>query len=67
MLPLFSLQKGRVKVKEELRLISIGFPLSEALSICYSLKKEGTLEDFIQQQEKEYRKQCEQLAKEAIG
>ena len=59
--------KGRDILKEELRLISIGFPLSEALSICYSLKKEGTLEEFIQQQEKEYRKQCEQLAKEALG
>lgn len=54
-------------MKEELRLISIGFPLSEAVSICYSLRKDGTLEQFIQEQEKKYRRECEKIAAESVG
>lgn len=54
-------------MKDELRLISIGFPLSDAVSICYSLRKEGTLEAFIREQEKKYHRECEKIAAEAIG
>lgn len=50
----------------EQRLISIGFPLSDAVSICHSLRKEGTLEEFVIEQEREYRKLCAEIAKEAI-
>lgn len=51
---------------EEHRLISIGIPLSEALGICHALRKEGTLERFVEEKEKEYRKLCEQIALEVM-
>ena len=51
---------------EEQRLIRIGFPLSEATAICHTMRKEGTLQQFVEDQEKEYRKLCEEIVKEAI-
>lgn len=42
-------------MSEEQRLISIGFPLEDALTICYSLRKEGTLRQFVEEQEKAHR------------
>lgn len=40
---------------EEQRLISIGFPISDALSVCHSLRKDGTLQSFVEEKEKEFR------------
>lgn len=51
---------------EEHRLISIGFPLSEAIGICHYLRKEGTLEKFVEEKEKEYRKLCEETVLEVM-
>ena len=64
--PLFLL-KGSGIVKEELRLIRIGYPLSEAVGIVFQKRKDGDLEKFILEQEKEYHRQCEKIAKEVIG
>lgn len=64
--PLFYFAKGVFKVHEELRLISIGFPLSEALGICHALRKEGTLEEFVKEQERKYREVCNLIVDEAI-
>lgn len=36
------------------RLVSIGFPLSEAVSLAHSMKKRGEFEAFVAQQEREY-------------
>lgn len=36
---------------EEQRLIRIGFPVSEALGICHAMRKEGSLESFVEEQE----------------
>lgn len=36
------------------RLLSIGLPYSEAVSICHSMEKEGRLEEYVAQQEREY-------------
>ena len=54
-------------MEAELRLIRIGYPLSEAVGIVFQKRKDGDLEQFIREQEQEYKKQCEQLAKEALG
>lgn len=51
---------------DELRLVAIGFPLEDAVSICYSMRKEGDLEDFIHQQEELYRNRCARYVKEVI-
>lgn len=42
-------------MSDEMRLVSIGWPLEDALTFCFSARKEGSLEDFIQEQEKIYR------------
>lgn len=36
------------------RLLSIGFSLDEAVTVCHSMAKEGSLEEFVSQQEREY-------------
>lgn len=51
---------------EEQRLISIGVPFSEAISICHSLRKEGGLEAYIKEQEQAYRETCASIVNEAI-
>ena len=51
----------------ELRLVSLGIPFSEAVGIVYQLKKEGTIEEFVRDLEKEYHKECEMVAQEAVG
>lgn len=53
--------------QEELKLISYGFPLSEAVGMVYRLRRDGTLEEFIAEQERIYKKECEQIAQEAVG
>lgn len=39
----------------EQRLISIGWPLTEAFGICRALRREGGLKEFVDEQEREYR------------
>ena len=52
---------------EELKLISFGFPLSEAIGMVYRLRRDGKLEEFIAEQEKQYKQDCEKLAAEMLG
>lgn len=38
---------------EEMRLVSIGWPLSDALSMCFTMRKDGyDLERFVRSEEK---------------
>ena len=53
--------------KDELKLISFGFPLSEAVGMVARLRRDGKLEEFIEEQERLYREDCEKLAAEIIG
>lgn len=44
-------------MREEMRLVSIGWPLSDALTFCFTMRKDlEDLEGFVSQAEKEYRK-----------
>lgn len=57
----------------EQRLIMLGWPLEDALTFCYSKRKEGGLEAFVSSLEDEAREQarydlvCRQAAREALG
>ena len=53
--------------KEELKLISYGFPLSEAVGMVARLRRDGMLEEFIAEQERQYKEDCEKLAAEILG
>ena len=53
--------------EDELKLISFGFPLSEAVGMVFRLRRDGKLQEFIEEQERLYRQECEQIAQEAIG
>lgn len=59
--------EGRVYLKEELRLIRIGYPLSEAVGIVFQKRKDGNLEQFIREKEREYEEDCKRYAEEVIG
>lgn len=39
---------------EERRLIAIGFPADEAICLCYSMRREGTLAAFVEQEERKF-------------
>lgn len=52
---------------EEQRLISIGFPFSEAVAICHAMRREGTLTDFIREQEAMRRVDCADQVKELLN
>jgi hypothetical protein len=41
-------------MSDELRLVALGFPLSEALSICQTMRRDGILENFIAEVERDY-------------
>jgi hypothetical protein len=41
-------------MSDEMRLVSLGFPLSEAVSLCATMRRDGILENFIAEQEREY-------------
>lgn len=44
-------------MREEMRLVSIGWPISEALNFCYTMRKDlEDLEGFVSREESEYRK-----------
>ena len=51
----------------ERRLISIGFPPDEAATICAALRKEGNLDDFVYEQETQYKARCKRYVKEVMG
>lgn len=42
---------------EEMRLHSLGYLLEDALTLCNSLRKEGTLKQFVEKLEDEHRLQ----------
>lgn len=43
-------------MREEMRLVSIGWPLSDALTFCFTMRKDlEDLEGFISKAEREYR------------
>lgn len=42
---------------DEMRLHSLGFPLEDALTLCDSLRKEGTLKQFVERLEDEHRRE----------
>ena len=65
--PSFYYMKGHIKMDAELRLIRIGFPLSEAVGIVHQKRKDGDLEDFIREKEREYEEDCRRYAEEVIG
>lgn len=45
-------------MSNEMRLVSIGWPLSDALTFCHTMKKDGyDLERFIACAEEEHRKE----------
>lgn len=54
-------------MNEERRLMALGFPLEDAVTLCHSLRKEGTLEDFVRQQEKELRSFYKSIVQEVMG
>jgi hypothetical protein len=41
-------------MNDELRLVALGFPLSEAVSICQTMRRDGILENFINELERDY-------------
>ena len=51
---------------DERRLVALGIPLEDAISICDDLRREGALEEYIQAQEKEYRRRCAQFVEEVM-
>ncbi len=51
----------------ELRLIKIGYPLSEAVGIIHEKRKDGDLEQFIREKEREYEEDCKRYAEEVVG
>lgn len=55
--PLYIILKrnGLFMYPEVLRLVSLGFPLEDALTLFYSLSREGKLFEFITEQESLYR------------
>ena len=57
---------------EELRLIRLGWPLEGALTLCYSLRKEGKLTGFVEAEEAKARNEtgyiltCRNAAREVL-
>ena len=57
---------------EELRLISLGWPLEDAVTLCFSLRKEGRLEAFVEAEEARAREKvryemvCRNAAREVL-
>lgn len=47
-------------MNEERRLIALGYPADEALCICYSMRREGTLYEFVAQAEREYQERVKE-------
>lgn len=46
---------------EERRLLHIGFPLEDAITLCSSMRRDGELETFIQYQEEIFNNRVKQL------
>lgn len=51
----------------EQRLVSIGFPLDSAFSLCQDLRKNGMLEAFVIEQERAYRAMVQREVEAVIG
>lgn len=46
---------------EERRLLHIGFPIEDAITLCDSMRRSGELESFIQNQEEVFNNRVKQL------
>lgn len=64
---LFWPQKEGERMTDERRLVSIGVPLEDAITICLDLRRDGGLEEYIRGQESEYRRRCARYVEEVIG
>lgn len=55
-------------MREEHILIQLGFPIQDAICLCHSMRREGTLREFIENAEREQREYYESLErpKEAV-
>lgn len=59
-------------MNEEIRLIRLGWPLEDALTLCFSLRKEGRLEAFVEAEEAKARDEanyilvCKNAAREVL-
>lgn len=64
--------RGEAMTPEQ-RLIYLGWPLEDAVTFCFSKRKEGGLEEFVSALEAEARDEarydlvCRQAAREALG
>lgn len=43
---------------EEQRLMAMGFPISDAVTLCHSMRREGALDSFMREQEKKITNNC---------
>ena len=59
-------------MSEEIRLIRLGWTLEDALTLCFSLRKEGRLEAFVEAEEDRarekarYEMMCRNAAREVL-
>ncbi len=51
----------------ERRLISIGIPIDDVITICAEMRKDGGLGEYIQAQEAEYRRRCAAYVEDVIA
>lgn len=54
-------------MREEERLIYLGWPVDEAISLCHTLRREGVLRQFMEETERKYRAVCREIVDEAMG
>lgn len=45
-------------MSEERRLLMAGMPLEDAISNCHAMRREGTLPEFVEQQEQGHTCKC---------
>lgn len=43
---------------EERRLMATGMPLEDAISMCYDLRRDGTLPDYVRKKEQDHVCSC---------
>ena len=59
-------------MNEEIRLIRLGWPLEDALTLCFSMRKEGGLAAFVEAEEARAREEaryalmCRNAAREVL-
>lgn len=45
-------------MSDERRLAATGMPLEDAISNCHAMRRDGTLEEFVQEQEQKHVCKC---------